>query len=125
MDREAAQELGTLVGGGDCLDHYHNSDRFPPRDTMLWLHSLERVKTITTTYTITSDDDIIVVNGTTLAVTLPPARNGRHLRFTTVSGSATLTPYGSETINGSASHTIDSSHKTCHLKAISGGWIEI
>ena len=119
------KDLDTLIGGGDCLHHYHNSDRFPSRDTMLWLQSLERVKTVTTNYTVTSDDDIIILNGSTLTINLPPAKNGRYYKFATISGSATLYPNGSETINGDPTHTVGGAHKDCRLKAVSGGWIEI
>jgi hypothetical protein len=118
-------DFDTLKGGGDCLHHYHNSDRFPSRDTLLWLWSLERVKEVTTNYTITDQDDIVIVNGSTLSIYLPPARNGRYIRFATISGSATVYPNGTETINGDPTHTVGGAHKDCRLKAISGGWIEL
>jgi hypothetical protein len=118
------QDLGTLVGGGDCQDHYHNSDRFPTRDTLIWLQSLERVKVVTTNYTVTQEDDIIAINGS-VSITLPPAKNGRHYKFSRLSGTSTIYPSGSDTINGAVSHSISGTHGNCHLKAYSGGWLEI
>jgi len=118
-------EFGTLKGGGDCREHYHQSDRFPSRDTMLWLQSIENVRTVTVDGPLTDKDDIIVINGSGIDLTMPPARNGRYYKFATISVNATLYPDGSETINGDTTHTVGGSHKDCRLKAITGGWIEV
>ena len=119
------EDFGSLKGGGDCQDHYHNSDRYPTRDSLLWLQSLEHVKTITADYVVDPKDDIVVINGSSLVVTLPSAQNGRHCIFVVSSGSATLTPYGSETINGASSYTLDSKADVGYLKAVSGGWVNL
>lgn len=118
-------ELGTLVGGGDCQEHYHSSDRFPPRSSLLWMWSLEKVTKITDNYSVTSNDDIVVVDATGKTVTLPVALNGRHIIISRLSGTNTIVPSGADTIAGGASVTLDSSKTVWRLKAISGGWIEV
>ena len=118
--------LGTLVGGGDCLEHYHLTDRFPPRDTTLWLQSQEIVVTVSADYTVTDAEDIIIINGSGLTIDLPVAFGGKHIIFTVNgSNSATLTPASGETINGLSSYSLSSTVRTAHLKAVSGGWILI
>jgi len=119
------QELGTLIGGGDNLDHYHKSDRFPPRDSMLWVQSQERVITVTNTHTVTFNEDILIVDCNGKTITLPAAKNGRHFTFTRLSGTNTIAADGAETIVGAATVTLDSTKPVWRLKAITDGWIEI
>lgn len=93
---------------------------------MLWMQSLERVKTISANYTLTANDDILLVDTAGVTITLPPSKNGRHYRvinYYSGAGDVTIDGDGSETVNGSATYTVTGSFGTCHLKAISGGWV--
>lgn len=118
-------DFGTLKGGGDCPDHFHRSDRFPTRDSLLWMQSLKSVRTISANYTATKDDDIVVVDTAGVTLTLPPSRNGREYTVSSIGlGTATVTPDGSETINGSASYALGTT-SVVRLKAVSGGWVHI
>ena len=109
----------------DNQEHYHASDRFPSRDTLLWLNSLEKVRNVSTNYTVVNDDDYIIVDTTSgnRTVTLPPARNGRKLVISEFTGSNSLTVYpnGTEKINGASSLVTTNTTKT--FKDIGGNWL--
>lgn len=123
---ETEVDFDTLKGGGDCLLHYHNTDKFPSRDSMLWFQDLERVKNIAANYTLTSDDDIIKVTTTPVTITLPRSRGGkRYTVLNIASGVVTITPNGTETISGAANITIVGVRSVSVLKAVTGGWIDL
>lgn len=111
----------------DNLEHYHTSDRFPTRDSLLWSWSLERAITVTDDHTVGDNEDIIVCDFSTLkTVTLPLARNGRYCAIIkTGSGNVTVAASGSETVNGSASITISTSYAGVRFKALDQQWIQI
>ena len=122
---DGGQELDTLVGGGDCLHHYHNSDRFPPRDSMVWMEGLESVSTYSTNSTISIDDDI-VISSAAITLTLPPSRGGKHYIITSITaGTTTINPSGSDTISTLSSTSITGVGAVCRLKSVSGGWVFI
>jgi len=113
----------------DNQEHYHNSDRFPSKDTLRWLTSLETVKQITTaTYAITEDDDILLADASSISmtVTLPPPRNGRKLVISEEPGGShgntfVVVPNGTETIDGAAS--INMRNLTRTFKVFNGNWV--
>jgi len=118
-------DFGSLKGGGDCAHHYHKSDRFPTRDTMLWMQSLQSVRTLSASDTAAPNDDILVVDIAGLTVTLPPAKTGRIYVISSIGlGTATIVPAGVETVNGGASYSLGTA-SVVRLKAILGGWIHI
>ena len=121
------QDLDTLIGGGDCLHHYHNSDRFPTRDTLLWLQSLESVREVSANTSVTDIDDILLCTATSITITLPAARGGKHYTVvTTLAGNVTIAFNGTDTfVNGSVPHIISGANVVLRLKAVSGGWITI
>lgn len=123
MDKE--QDLGTLVGGGDSLDHYHNSDRFPPRDSMVWMEGLESVTTYGVNSTISPEDDI-VISSAAITLTLPPSRGGKHYIITSITaGTTTINPSSPDTISTLSSTSIVGIGSVCRLKSVVGGWVFI
>ena len=119
------EDFGTLKGGSDCQEHYHNSDRFPSRDTLLWLQSIEKITRVSVNYAVVSNDDIVVADAA-ITVTLPVASGGR--RYTicmTASGSTTVVPSGTDTIGGDASLTLLNRNSKVTVKAVSGGWVVV
>lgn len=119
------KDLDTLIGGGDCLHHYHNSDRFPPRDTMLWLQSLAKTTTPSGNYTVTSSDDIIKVGGQ-YTITLPVAKSGREIEvISTTTLPVTIVLSGSDTVCGETSVVIEEQWTALRFKAETGGWVLI
>ena len=120
------EDFGSLKGGGDCQDHYHNSDRYPTRDSLQWLHSLENVTNVATNTTLTYEHDIIVIT-TASTVTLPASRRGKIFVITSnVAGVSTIALNGTETISGvAASKTFSGVGSVVRLKAVTGGWVTI
>lgn len=125
MASPSVQDLGTLVGGGDCLEHYHNSDRLPPRDSMVWFEGLETVVTYSINTLISANDDI-VISSAAITLTLPLSRGGKHYIITsTTIGTTTIVPSGTNTISTLASTTITGIGAVCRLKSVKGGWVFI
>src|SRR3990167_2432058 len=104
-------------------------DRFPSRDSRVWQDSLERVTTVTMAYTIDEGDDYVLVNTTAgaVTVTLPDAITLKKVTIIRTAGAnnVTITPVGTDTVDGSASKTISSSYSPVRLKGISGGFISV
>jgi hypothetical protein len=93
------------------------------RDSRVWQDSLETVREVSSDYTVTSEDDYILVDATSaVTIFLPPAVNGRKLYVCRIAGAntVTLSPNGSDTINASTSYSITTSYAPVHLKAIPG-----
>ena len=119
------QDLDTLVGGGDCLHHYHESDRFPSRDSMVWFESLESVTTYGVNTTISENDDI-VISSAAITLTLPPSRGGKHYIITsTTAGVTTVNPTSPDTISTLSSTSITGIGSVVRLKSVTGGWVII
>ena len=118
----AAENLGTLIGGGDCLDHYHHSDRFGPREVRQWQNSLENVTVVTATYSIDGGDDYVVHSSTSnAAIVLPSPVAGRVVKVKRLGfGEVTVTPNATETIDGASSYLVMDSTT---FKATGGNWI--
>lgn len=106
------------VFGGDRKDHYHNSDRFPSRDSRLWQDSQETLVSVTATYTLLPKDDWLLVDTTAGAVTItiPAPRNGRKFTIIRTAGTNDITVSGA-TINGTASFTISTTNLPVSFKA--------
>lgn len=104
-------------------------DKFPSRDSRVWQDSLEKVRSITTNYTVDSDDDYILIDTTAgiITLTLPNAISRRKLIVIKTAGgnNITISPVGTDTINGASSLTITTSYSPVRLKAITGGYITI
>jgi hypothetical protein len=113
-----------LTGGGDCLLHYHSQDRV----TNDILQSAENVVSVSSAYTVTYNDDIILATAATpYTITLPIARS-RRVTIVRVSGNASITvvPTASDTINGASSVIISTSYTPLRLKAVAGiGYISV
>lgn len=118
------QEL-ELTSGRTCELHTH--DWGITRDQLKQLNALENVRTLSSSGDVVDSDDIILLDSTAgaFAAYLPRARGGKRLFFTRISGSnnITLTPNGSDTVNGNSSLVISNSYSPVSLKAISTGWI--
>jgi hypothetical protein len=123
MPLDSRQEY-ELTGGGDCLLHYHLQDRV----TNDSLQAAERVVSVSSAYTATYSDDIILATAVTpYTITLPVARS-RRITIVRVSGDAniTVTSTPPDTINGAASMVISTSYTPLRLKAITGiGYISV
>lgn len=119
-----------LLGGGDCVLHYHAQDQQCTHDQLQQLEASENVRTMTIAGNVAYKDDIILLNSTAgaFAAYLPIARGGKRLIFTRVAGSGTITLTASspETINGAASCAVSANYTPVRLKAIKGvGWVTI
>ena len=114
------EEFGTLIGGGDCQDHYHQSDRFPPREATHWQYSLEVIYHTAISTSIPDTADIVIsTSAGPITITLPYSRNGRRLEIArTGAGAVTLVARGTEIISGSTTLPV-------RLKAIDGGWLSL
>ena len=107
----------------DNQEHYHASDRFPSRDTLLWLNSLEKVKNVNADYTVSNNDDYLIVDTTTadVTITLPRAVNGRKLVIANFAGANDVILTSTVDINGSASDLVVGG--TVTVKDIGGEWL--
>lgn len=120
-DRQAAE----LTGCGDTQLHYHLADR----KTNAVLQSEEKIKQVSTSYTVTSSDDYILVTAVSpVTITMPAAKGGKIYTIVRVSGASnvTVSGAGTDTINGAASLTISSSYSPHRLKTLNGtGYIDV
>lgn len=109
----------------DNQDHYHTSDRFPSRDTMLWLNSLEYVRNVDADYAINDDDDYLVVDTTVanVTITLPKAINGRKLVVSNFTGANNVILTSTVNINNSASDLTIATGVTMTIKDIGETWL--
>jgi hypothetical protein len=107
----------------DNQEHYHASDRFPSRDSLLWLNSLERVRNIDADYTVVNDDDYLIVDTTSadVTVTLPAPLNGRKLIIANFAGANDVILTSTVDINGSSSDLVVGG--TVTVKDIGGEWL--
>lgn len=107
----------------DNKEHYHASDRFPSRDTLLWLNSLEKVRNISADYTVSDEDDYLIVDTATgdVTITLPAPLNGRKLIISNFTGANDVILTSTVDINGSASDLVVSG--TVTVKDIGGEWL--
>jgi hypothetical protein len=110
----------------DNQEHYHASDRFPSRDTLLWLNSLEKVKNVNADYTVSNNDDYLIVDTSTgdVDITLPSVINGRKLYvYATGANIVNILPDGTDLIND-VNGVYPLTEKTLvTLKAYPSGWL--
>ena len=109
----------------DNRDHYHSSDRFPPRDSLLWMNSLERVTQVIADYTVLNEDDYLIVDTTAddITITLPTPLNGRKLVIANFAGINDVILTSTVNINNSASDSIIPPGYTMTTKDIGGEWL--
>ena len=112
-----------LVGGGDTFLHYHLADRA----TNAGLQSDLRQSAIASaSYAAQQFDDILVCDTTSaaIAITLPPARNGKELIvvFNAGTNAITITPNSGDTIESTASLLLTTVKSSAHLKALGTNW---
>jgi len=109
----------------DNQEHFHMSDRFPSRDTLLWLNSLENVVRTSANRTVVSSDDYLLVDTTAgdVTITLPAARNGRKLVIANYAGANDVIVTSTQNINGSASDLTISAGNVVSVKDVIGEWM--
>lgn len=121
-------ERGQLVNGGICNLHEHEVDLREHRH-LETLQSIEAVRTVSSNYTASYIDDIILVDSSqgNVTVTLPPARGGR--KFCIIKKSATNSVIvrftGDETMLGITSVVITSLADLRWFKGILEGYIPL
>lgn len=102
-------------------------DKFPARDSRVWQDSQEKVRNISADYTVTADDDFMLVDTTSadVNITLPDAISHRKFTVIKVAGanSVIVSPVGTDTVNGAADLTISDSYYPVQFKGIEGGYI--
>jgi len=81
------------------------------------------IRTVTSTAVITSGDEVVRCNGT-FNVTLPAATGSGDMYLVKNIGSGTITilPAGSNTIDGSASYTLPELERALLLDGAAGNW---
>jgi hypothetical protein len=118
-----------LTGGGDTLLHYHLADRVPTHDTLLGVQSVAKVRTISSDYTCTQQDDIVLCDTSAgvVNVTLPPATGGKILIFKKRAANHTLNiyPVGSDTIDDLSVQSLTTKCASITVKAVGFGWMII
>ena len=124
------EEELALLGGGDCTLHSHSFDRDISHDQVLQFQASENVRVVTTTGVVTYNDDILVVNTTSGAVTLtlPKVRGGKTYSIVRTAGAnaITIVPTAGDTINLTSSVSISSNFVPMRLKAVKGmGWLQV
>jgi len=94
--------------------------------------SVSSVKQISSSYTCTDSDRVLLIDasGGAVSVYLPSAGQVRNKLFTVVkidsSGNAvTLTPAGSETINGSSSKSLSAQWDKTEVVSDGSNWVEV
>lgn len=109
----------------DNQEHYHSSDRFPSRDTLLWLNSLERVRNVSANYTIDDTDDYVLVDTTSgdITITLPKPLNGRKLVIANFAVANDVILTSTVDINSSAADLNIAAGVTVTIKDIAGEWL--
>lgn len=122
------QQERELTTGGVCRLHVHDDERLLNARDLHQLNAIERVVTVTTSYTAQVHDDIILVNTTSggVTVTLNSSLLGAKYVIIRVSGSNNvIVQPSSGTINGSASETISSSYTPKRVKCIAGNYYSV
>lgn len=115
-----------LVGGGDCHDHFHSTDRVRVYSDIAALQKLESVRTPPTgAYTIDIVEDFVLANNTG-PYQLPKAKSGRILEIVMSTDTPVLiNMYSGDTFYGETSILLEEKSTAIRLKAITGGWIGV
>jgi len=124
------EEERSLLGGGDSPLHSHEFDRTVTHAQVLQYQDNESIREVATSSIVTYADDYLFVDSTIAPVTLslPVARGGKTYTVVRVAGAnnVTLTPLGTDTINGGASLILSSSYSPRKIKALKGtGWVQV
>lgn len=116
-----------LVGGGEITLHSH--PHTVTLDQYRRMQQLEKVRNISSNYTVQSDDDYIFSTANTgISVYLPSGSSGRVITISRIqgSGSVTIVPVSGETVNLAANIIISTSFTPKRLKGVKGvGFIEV
>lgn len=109
----------------DNQEHFHLSDRFPTRDTLLWLHSLEKIVDVGANDIIGNDEDYVLVDTTlgNITITLPHAINGRKIIISNFKGSNIVFLTSTVKINNSDLDFTIAPGITTTVKNIYGEWL--
>jgi len=119
-------EDASLVDGGDCLSHWHSTDRQPTQDFLHGLQDTAKRTTASSNVTLTGAQDFVLVDTTSsnVTVTLPRAINGLEVEVMKSSPNYTLIviPQGSDTILLSTGVTCSTGNAALRFKAIGTDW---
>lgn len=116
-----------LINGGDCPLHYHQSDRTPRQDTLHGLQLVTKVRSVSTSQPITSNDDIIVATAD-CTLTLPVAKGGREFivkKYYAGGAGVVVARTGTDSIDGAASVTLTVTNAATQFKSYGIGYITI
>ena len=115
----------SLTSFGDCFEHYHSSDRQVTHYTLEQLQQATLVKDRAAPYTLTAQDDIVMVSGGGTII-LPRALNGGEFKVI-MSGTLNITVQltSPDLVYGQSSVIMTVKGMALHFKAITGGWIII
>ena len=127
---DEAEQLRTLLLGGDTTLHHHEFDRNLNHDSSTMIEFSRKTNKITANYTVSYKDDYLFVDTTAGAVilTLPVAKGGNKYTIVRIAGANNITVQRSstDTVNGAASITISASYSPVSLKAVKGtGYIQV
>lgn len=121
-------EDSSLTGGGDCLSHWHSSDRQATHDLRKGLEGMAYVLEVSVSTQLDGKEDIISVDtssGATVTVTLPRAIQRREVEILKPNnpGTVLIAPLGTDTLMGStATRSVSSGGSAIHLKALGTDW---
>ena len=116
-----------LVGGGDCPDHFHMTDRLRTHADVVALDALEDFVQITTNFTFARKMfEYVLADATTgnIALVLPDAMMKMRVAVvkTTAANTVTVSAPGTATINGAATYPMTAAYAKATFKAISGNY---
>ncbi len=122
-----AQELTSM---GNCLLHYHDSDRVVDHNTLSSLQQIAYVKEVSGDFTVDDRQDFVLVDtsSASVTITLPRIRNGREVEIikTVSANRVTVIPSGTDTVLGGSGVIIVNRFDAIRLKAVDGiGWVAI
>lgn len=111
----------------DQLDsESRQEDKFSSRDSQVWQESQRRIRNISSDYAVTSDDDILLVDGTSpVTITLPSTISLRRIVVVRVAGSSVVTiePISPDTISGQPDVSLAHSYYPLEFKATPGNYL--
>lgn len=123
------QQESELISGGDCLAHWHSSDRVVSHGDLRELQNLAVVYNSSGDIMVSTREDFILADTSVsnMTVSLPEARNGREIEVVKYSpaNKLTVSAWGSNKILGSDQVIVYNYGTSLRFKAIQGGWIII
>ena len=122
-----ARQESTLTSGGDSFDHWHSSDRIKSHDDISAYQRLANVNAVSSDFTATTNTDFVIVDTSlgNIAVTLPPALNGKEIEVMKNAAANTLyiRPASLNLILGATELKVYNYGTSLRFKAINNGWI--